>query len=137
MNELDRLADFTNDGVYTGVWVNRLHGSVKGATLTLNRQDGAFLIAFLALFVATTGRAMWKLVRCLLHFLLSSNGRFDGVYHQTQAVLRNSYLAHDAAQQFLQIGFVWRNHKDHRRYSTPGLSLLSISMAVGFIIAGQ
>lgn len=65
-----------------GFWINRSLSSIQGATLTLGHRSGDLLIAFLALFVNASGRALWKLIRCLLHFKGSSRANPDGLYLQ-------------------------------------------------------
>jgi hypothetical protein len=81
-----------DDDIYLGFWINRSFDTVRGATLTLDRTRGGLLIAFLALFVSTSGRSVWKVARCLLHFAQSSEGSNDGLHNQRQAILRNTPL---------------------------------------------
>ncbi|KAK0614802.1 hypothetical protein DIS24_g11914 [Lasiodiplodia hormozganensis] len=57
-------ADFASlFDVYCGVWTNWSRGKVLGATLTLSREDGNLLIAFLAFFVTAVGEeqeTLWQ-----------------------------------------------------------------------------
>ena len=105
--------------IYHGFWINRAVSKTERATLTLDHRTGALLIAFVALFVNASGRGLWKLIRCILHFKGSSQARPDGLYLQRQATLRNSNLALDALFAFLDIWRVWRN----RRRSIGGSSI--------------
>jgi hypothetical protein len=43
-----------------GFWINRSHNLIEGATLTLDHRSGDLLIAFLALYVNASGRALWN-----------------------------------------------------------------------------
>jgi hypothetical protein len=52
--ETEILKSPLDDDIYLGFWINRVHGIVKGATLTLDRSSGGLLIAFLALLEGHT-----------------------------------------------------------------------------------
>ncbi|KAF2728977.1 hypothetical protein EJ04DRAFT_396134, partial [Polyplosphaeria fusca] len=94
--------------VYTGLWVNTARGRLYGATLTLDRQQGAVLIALLALYVGAAGQGVWRILQLLLHRAFSSNNRPDGIYNQRQAILRNSESGLTAAWASLQTLIAWR-----------------------------
>lgn len=110
MNQPDWPID---QDVYTGFWINHAMGSFRGATITLDSQVGGFAIAFIALFVGATARSCWTLTRFVLHIFYATSASQDGVYHQRQAVLRNTSLACDAAVQALRISLVWRHRAHH------------------------
>lgn len=61
-----------------------------GATLTLKRQDADLLIALTAFFVAFVGARFWKIICFALHRCSSTGTPQDVIYHQRQAILRNS-----------------------------------------------
>ncbi|KAF2262432.1 hypothetical protein CC78DRAFT_618493 [Lojkania enalia] len=124
------------DDVYIGIWINRLYGPVHGATLTLDRQSGGLLIAFLALYVTVTGKSFWRIVRFWCHFFLSSIAHPDGVYHQRQAILRNWESAPDAAWEFIKIAVAWRRRaRSNWTRLIPPL-ILAVFVTAGFAIAG-
>jgi hypothetical protein len=123
--------------VYTGLWVNRSYGLLHGATLTLDRQKGAFLIAFLALYVSTAGKSFWKLVRFSLHHAYSSTELPDGVYHQRQAILRNREYAPDAAWELLLASLAWRHRAVNGQRRLLPLALLALIITAGFAAAGK
>lgn len=127
-----------DDNVYLGVWVNRSYENVlRGATLTLGRGSGALLIAFIALFVSATGKAVWKIARFILHYHLSSNKHLDGVYHQRQAILSNSQTAPDAVSVLFYAALAWRK-KARRSLSRLGSVFgLALFIWVGFSVAGN
>ncbi|KAF2004093.1 hypothetical protein P154DRAFT_572543 [Amniculicola lignicola CBS 123094] len=128
----------SEDDVYTGIWINRLYGPIYGATLTLGRDHGGLLVAFLALYVAATGKSFWKITRFGLHSTFSSIHCPDGIYHQRQALLRNSESAPDTALKLLLVGFAWKNRigtaGNWRRLFLPILTALTVS--IGFLLAG-
>lgn len=128
----------TNYDVYTGFWVNTRHGQMHGSTLTLDRQDGALFIAFLALYVGLAGQGTWRIVRFLLHRAYSSTKTPDGIYNQRQAILRNSESGYSAALEMIQLCFVWRKREAWkiwiRMLPLMGLSLL---LSLAFAVAGE
>jgi hypothetical protein len=125
-----------DDDIYTGFWVNRTIGLLRGVTLTLDRRSGGLFIAFLALFVGATGRGVWKITRFLLHFVLSAEFNQDGVYHQRQAILRNALLAQDAAQELLEMTFVWRTRTEAACCKIMPTALLAALVSVASVTAG-
>lgn len=135
MSTNDIHSDYT---VYNGFWVNRGLGLVKGATITLDRQRGAILIAFLALFVGLAGSGCWNIVRFLLHRIFSSNHHTDGIYHQRQAILRNSGTAHSAAWELLRVSVAWRGSRAKRNAARLlPVIVLSLVLSAAFTAAGM
>ncbi|KAF2108321.1 hypothetical protein BDV96DRAFT_652889 [Lophiotrema nucula] len=138
---LELLQAGDNLAVYTGIWINRSLGGAYGATITIDREKGGFLIAFLALYVATSGRSFWKLMRFYLHHAFSSKNHPDGVYHQRQAVLRNTQLPEDAAIELLNASIAWRKraYKGHRRIlpSAAAAALLYVAFAIAGIFSSN
>ncbi|KAF1994209.1 hypothetical protein P154DRAFT_586672 [Amniculicola lignicola CBS 123094] len=96
-------------------------GKTNGATLTLTKQHGGFLIAFLAIFVGMVGKSFWRLSCFAFHRYLSSSKEEDGLYHQRQAILRNSDTAQDGAWRLFDSMLSWRSG---RRASRPIIRLL-------------
>ncbi|KAF1942114.1 hypothetical protein EJ02DRAFT_466095 [Clathrospora elynae] len=112
--------------VKLGFWTNWSHGKIQGATVTLTRQHGGFLIAFLAIFIGMVGKSFWRLGCFALHRYFSSAEAQDGLYHQRQIILRNSDTAQDGAWRLLTSMFAWRSG---RRARKPILRLLPIILA--------
>lgn len=50
------MSSTTNYEVHLGFWTNWSHGQIQGATVTLTRRNGGFLIAFLAIFIGMVGK---------------------------------------------------------------------------------
>jgi hypothetical protein len=76
--------------VYTGTWTNWAQGYYKGATLTLSNAQGAYLIAFLAIYVQVAGNHFWNLFCYLAFRFRATTQQRDGLYFQQQAILRNT-----------------------------------------------
>lgn len=93
---------------YLGLWINWSHGAVRGSTLTLGSRDGGLLTAFLALFVAIAGGALWRITAFIIHQLRAGQGVQDGLYHQQQAILRNTSSPSAALWQFTKLSYFWR-----------------------------
>jgi hypothetical protein len=123
--------------IYTGLWINHSRGSFRGARLTLSREAGGLVIAFLALFIAVAARGVWKLARYLLFVTGSSSIEQDGTYHQRQAVLRNESLAFDALWDLLRLGYAWRGRaRKIARRLLPSI-LLALIIALASVVAGM
>lgn len=110
-NALSNTRDFYE--VYQGNWINWSHGRMFGATITLNRRDAGLLIAFIALFVTLTGTAFWRIACFALHHYFSKEAPRDGLYHQRQAILRNSANGASGLCTLTQLVWAWRNHTHH------------------------
>lgn len=129
MNNTSPAPSF-DDQVYTGFWINQAKGPIPSATLTLSRQSGNFLISFLAIYVGIAGQSFWSISRFFLHRYLSSESKADGIYHQHQAILRNSRTAPQAAQDIFKLMIAWR-HRTHRLF----LRLLPIWIVAALVSA--
>jgi hypothetical protein len=97
------------DDVYLGFWTNWSQDKVHGATVTLTQNNGGLLIAFVALFVGAAGKSFWKLLCFALHRLLSApTVPQDGLYHQRQAILRNSETSLQGGCQLFKSMLAWK-----------------------------
>lgn len=76
--------------VHLGTWTNWSRGPLFGPTITMTRREGGLLVAFIALFVTIVGTSFWRLFCLTLHYIYSTKAARDGLYHQRQAILRNS-----------------------------------------------
>lgn len=133
----DSQAPSFDDQVYTGLWINHVKGSTYGATLTLSRQAGNFLIAFLALYVSVTGQEFWTISRFFLHKRLSSESQSDGLYHQQQAILRNAESAPSAVRHTFSLTIAWRNRSTRVFYRLLPIWTTAILISAAFGVAGQ
>ncbi|KAF2660683.1 hypothetical protein K491DRAFT_774588 [Lophiostoma macrostomum CBS 122681] len=121
--------DSNSYSVYLGFWTNWSHGKINGVTWTLTRQDGGLLIAFLAIFLGAAGRSFWRISCFFIHRLLSTSAAEDALYHQRQAILRNSDTAFDGFWRLLETSYGWR-----KRDARPFRRLLPLC-AYAFVIA--
>ncbi|KAI9703520.1 MAG: hypothetical protein M1820_005824 [Bogoriella megaspora] len=122
--------------VHLGHWINWSLGSVRGSTVTLTRRDGALLTAFLAMFVTFAGTRIWKIAAFGIYLSLSKKTPQDALFHQRQAILRNTSTADEALWYFLKVVWVWHksNHLVYRKIGP--LTLVSLVASVGFAVAG-
>ncbi len=123
--------------VHIGRWTDWSHGSIAGATPTLTKRDGGLLIAFTALFVTVSGERFWTIVSFIAHMILSREGAQDGIYHQRQAILRNTSSSSSGLWKLLQISWAWRRHRNAALFKRifPML-LLSFTVLSTFAVAG-
>lgn len=124
-----------DNGVHTGFWTNWSRGAILGATLSLDHQNGGLLTAFLALFVTATGACCWRIFCFVLHSFLSTPRPRDGLYHQQQAILRNTTSGVGGIYKLLAAALAWRRAAD-RAYARI-LPLLAATALVtsGFAVA--
>lgn len=120
--------------IHTGPWINWSQGSILGSTITLNRRDGGFLISLIALFVTWTGTSFWRISCYFLHRYYSTEAPRDGVYHQQQAILRNSANGMSGLWALGQVAWVWRRKAPCSRL-LPLLVFISITLGC-FAVAG-
>jgi len=126
-----------DEDIYTGFWINPSLGTFRGATLTLSRQTGGLIIAFVALYVGATGRSLWKIIRFLMHAVYTTPIFQDGVYHQRQAILRNTPMAYNAAIDLLWASFVWRDRAKGARRRLLPVALVAAILSIVSIAAGN
>ena len=96
--------------VYLGAWVNWTDGRILGATLTVTSRAGAYLIAFLALFVRIAGGHLWTITAYLTFLYRSKLHDQDIYYHQQQAVLRNTVTETGAIIGLVKIARHWHGN---------------------------
>ena len=90
----------SSEQVYTGFWTNWTDGRVVGATLTL--RNGAYLVAFLALFVRIVGGHFWRLLCYIIfHYLAHQLDDGEPSLKQQKAVLRNTYSPMTSSMRFM------------------------------------
>lgn len=133
---MNGTTSFGVDDIYTGVWINKAYGPIRGATLTLSRESGGLLIAFLALFVSAAGGSFWRITRYILHLSFSTESGSDGVYHQRQAILRNDQLASDAAMNLISARFAWRNRANNLNRKLLSVAALALLISATFMASG-
>ena len=102
-----------------------------GATLTLPKQWGVVLIAFLALFVRFAGSHLWNIVCFAVHQIRAAPSDQDGIYHQFQVILRSGS---SESRVLLDIMKIWWNRRKVAptitRRCLPLVSIASFHMLV-------
>ena len=104
------------------IWTNWANGAIAGATLTITSQHGAFLVAFLALYVSFAGSQVWNICRFFVFRYRCSGKPRDIFFQQQQIILRNDSADTDAFLDFSKIAWAWR--KQAERPWTRSLSLI-------------
>lgn len=97
--------------IYIGSWTNWSRGSTFGATLTMTRDNGNLLIAFIALFVTFVGTCSFRIACFTFHRIFSKSSPQDAIYHQRQAILRNSSNGVTAIWEMCLLFWSWRRKK--------------------------
>jgi hypothetical protein len=129
------MDSYRSSDVYTGIWINWSHGIINGATLTLNRGDANLLIASLAIFVGLVGTRIWRISCFIIHQLYSTQSAQNGLYHQRQALLRNSPNATSGLTGLLGVLWTWRHAGRVSYYQTlpvvlyAGLIIVALTLA--------
>ncbi|KAI0202402.1 hypothetical protein F4808DRAFT_421519 [Astrocystis sublimbata] len=121
--------------VFTGTWTNWSRGKVLGATLTLERRDADLVIAFTAFFIAFVATRTWRITCFAFHRALSTPAPQDVVYHQSQAILRNSSNPEEGILLFLSL--LWKSRRLKWRWIRPlSIALAALSLLAAFTVAG-
>ncbi|KAI0972391.1 hypothetical protein F4678DRAFT_478828 [Xylaria arbuscula] len=120
--------------VYLGVWTNWSRGHTLGVTLTLRREEANLLIAFTAFFIAFISTRFWRILCFAFHRQYATTTTQKVVYHQRQAILRNSSSPEGGIQQLLKLA--WANRHGSSRFS-PLLIIIVASVCISaFAVAG-
>lgn len=122
--------------VYLGPWINWSQGRILGATITLTKRDAGLLTSFIALFVGVAGAAFWRLACFGLHQYLSSNNPQDGLYHQRQAILRNTATSLGGLQGLCQMLWAWRRSARRPYARVLPFIIFSLLTVSCFAVAG-
>ncbi|KAK2606837.1 hypothetical protein N8I77_005562 [Diaporthe amygdali] len=141
--------------IHLGLWTNWSQGRVLGATLTMDRQQANFLIAFTASFVVFVGSRFWRIICLVLHQSYSTSESRDALHHQRQVLLRNSgssdsgvvshgfihvrvsaSLISDSQFKFIALFHAWRGSNLQAIIRTAPALLLAIFCTIAFTIAG-
>lgn len=123
-------------GVHLGMWTNWSRGRVMGSTLTLSREDGNYLISFTAFFIGLVSTRFWRIMCFILHNSFSTSAPRDALYHQQQAILRNSNSVDSGLVTVLQLAWAWRKHTRRAFFRVWPVIATATFFAAAFTIAG-
>ncbi|KAL9114249.1 MAG: hypothetical protein Q9227_001671 [Pyrenula ochraceoflavens] len=135
------MAQVGSDGtvefpVYVGAWTNWSRGGrVTGSTLTLSHRNGAFLIAFIALFITFVGSRLWRIACFAIYPFLLSKGPQDGLQHQRHATLRNATDGTSGSVQLMFATWAWRSRAIHPFRRMLPVVAFSITITAALAVA--
>ena len=137
METASRLVD---PRVHLGTWINWSRGPVMGSTLTVSKQNGNLIVAFTAVFISFVSTRFWEIISFLFHRYYSTpDSPQDALYHQRQAVLRNtSSTPASTIWTLSSLAWAWRRSKSRRHLVSrvfPPLVAALLSLAA-FALAG-
>jgi hypothetical protein len=104
----------------------------------MTRQSGSLLISFTAFFVTIVAARFWSTACLILHRGFSTAKPEDALYHQRQAILRNSSSSASGLFSLIQLSLAWRNLAQRRFIRTipsiifAAVCLLLFALASGF-----
>ena len=124
------------DAIYTGLWTDWTHGRIQGWTLTLSSRSGAYLIAFLAIFVRLAGGQLWDILCYILFQTRSTRRPKDGLFWQQQALLANKPSDGRAMFRFSALALAWRRKAARPMWRTMPLILTAVVHFILFVLAG-
>lgn len=107
-----------------------------GATLTLSRTDGNYLLSFTAFFISLVSARFWRILCFIIHNRLSTQDPRDALHHQRQAILRNSSSASSGLWTLLQLTWTWRRIAGRLLARTIPIIATTIFCAAAFTVAG-
>lgn len=126
----------TDFDVHLGFWTEWGQGRINGATLTLTRRDGGFLMSFVAIFIALSGKSLWRICCFIIHRSLSTTLPQDGLHHQRQAILRNADTPEGGAWKLAEALIAWRKHARRPILRLLPLALLAFVTFTALLIGG-
>ncbi|KAI0431176.1 hypothetical protein F5Y09DRAFT_205811 [Xylaria sp. FL1042] len=120
--------------IHLGTWTNWSRGRVLGFTLTLGRQEANLLIAFTAFFIAFVATRFWRVLCFAFHQLYATSTSQNVIYHQRQAILRNSSTPEGGIQQLVQL--IWANRHSDDRFAPLLVVIVAFLSITAFTVAG-
>lgn len=122
--------------VYTGLWIDWSGGRLLGSTITVTAARGAFVVAFIALFIQVASSHLWDLMSFAWHQYRAASQFQDGVYRQHQVILRNSSTPPTTLWNCLKVFWAWRSRAENIFLRTLPLVIVASLYMVGAIAAG-
>jgi hypothetical protein len=107
-----------------------------GATLTLSRADGNYLLSFTALFISLVSARFWRILCFIAHKKFSTPEPRDALHHQRQAILRNSASPLSSLWTILQLVWTWRRVADRLLARAMPVIITAALCAAALTLAG-
>jgi hypothetical protein len=123
--------------VYTGLWTNHQHNSIKAATITMTADNASYLVAFLALFLGIVAGHFWAIISFAVYQVRSTLAPRSGQHHQQQAILRNYHAPGAAIWQLFLASWSWRQRRGLvALVAALPVVLLALTSVMAFAAAG-
>lgn len=132
----DGTVSDTEYPVHHGVWTNWSRGRIMGATLTLSRTDGNYLLSFTALFISLVSARFWRILCFIAHTKFSTPDPRDALHHQRQAILRNSASPLSSLWTLALLVWAWRRVADRLLTRAMPVIITAVLCAAAFTLAG-
>lgn len=132
----ENLGVSTQPVVYLGIWTNWSKGKVLGLTLTMDQRNGSVLIACIAIFITFAGSGLWRIACFAFHHAFSSSNSQDALYHQRQAILKNSDDAFSGMIKWIRLLMAWRKHGQRPFQRLVPLTFFTAVIVACFTAAG-
>lgn len=128
----------SESSVYFGQWTNWAEGRYKGPRITLTEGGGAYLIAFLALFVRLAGQHSWGILCYLIFQYRRKDLNRANCHHRDpmQSILRNMNVDTTAAWQFMRLRWHLRSSEKSLYRRSMLYAAVAVIHAALFIAAG-
>jgi len=94
------------------------------------------IISFLAIYVSYASTHFWGIISFIVHQSRADTRSRDGLYHQQQAILRNSPTDMNALAQFLKVAWHWREATNGSLRRSAPLGALALIHFLLFYVAG-
>ncbi|KAI1357338.1 hypothetical protein F5Y08DRAFT_352669 [Xylaria arbuscula] len=120
--------------VRVGVWTNWSRGQIMGSTLTLGRRDADLLIAFIGFLIAFFATRAWRILCFTFHRYYSTSLPQDAIYHQRQAILRNSSSPEDGINMLLRL--LWESRQSKGPLRPLSTAAVATCCLAAFTVAG-
>ncbi|KAI1734566.1 hypothetical protein F4680DRAFT_453841 [Xylaria scruposa] len=117
-----------------GMWTNWSRGQIMGSTLTLERRDADLLIAFIGFLIAFFATRAWRILCFGFHRYYSTSLPQDAVYHQMQAILRNSCSPEDGINLLFRL--FWETRHSKGRLRPLSTATVATCCLTAFTVAG-
>ncbi|KAK8112477.1 hypothetical protein PG984_013003 [Apiospora sp. TS-2023a] len=125
------------DSVYLGVWTNWSRGYVLGSTLTLSREQGNYVIALIAFFIAFVATRFWRIFCFIFHRSFSSPTSAQTMHRQRQIILCNSSSPESGLVSLTLLLWSWRRLGVRRLFGLVLTTLFVVVFVSGFVVAGS
>ena len=123
--------------IYTGFWINRSSGVVRGSTLTLKAEHGVLLVAFAAIKVQLISAYLFGAICFVWHQLrVSTKDISNPAQRDVQLTLRNLAVPEKVAYSLLKLRWRWRGRTTSSWTSSIVTAFLAAIYFVSAFVAG-